>query len=389
MLTYIATLIVSTVLSLTPNSLENSTALLPAVKMDSDKVHLSQEENTIKAKALFEQGFEYQYGVNQRQDSRLVHEYFRESAKLGNTDAMIFLAVDLFNEGDMTQATEYANAALKAGNEAANYMLGFLSERRPLSQAEAEEFYKKGFTALKAKFEQGDWHYAGWLGYAYLQGIGTEENRQLAIQAFTRAMEHGVVSAIGQLGYIALMDRDIEKAKTLLLKAAELNDAFAQSHLGFAVYKEGSKESLYWLDKAAENGNGEAIWHLAEYYREKDPKKTLYYYQKGAEMNDPDSLLALSELYEDGDIVEENPQKALEFLKRAAKAGNGDAITELVKRYLTGTGGVEKDEKQAAYWFKELGFKDDESDDVFEILKKDILKPSLRAFENNSSDKNR
>ncbi|MBN6065844.1 sel1 repeat family protein [Aggregatibacter actinomycetemcomitans] len=366
----IALILASTLLSLQTNlaiaqGLERTAIMI-------DPMPMTAEQRVEKGKRYFEEGVKYRYGVNQLQNRALGNQYFRESAELGNADAMIFLAVELFDEGDIPKSEEYTIAALKAGNEVANYMLGYLTEEN--NEEQARYYNEKGFNALKEKVEQGDLHYANLLGYAYRYGIGTEENTALAIQAFKKAAEQGNSVAMGHLSEIYLEQGKREQAQPLMLASAEKNNPTAQYNLATYFFEPGSKGYFYWMEKADENGNLEATRDLAEYYRDTDPKKTRYYYQKGSEMNDPDSLLALSEMYEYGEGGKADQQKALALLKRAAETGNTDAMTELVKRYLTGTGGVEKDEEQAAYWFKKLGF---DGEGAFDGLK-DVLEKSLK-----------
>ena len=231
---------------------------------------------------------------------------------------------------------------------AGKYILAEISDLR-----DSEELYEAGFKALKEKVEQGDLHYSNVLGYAYRFGIGTEENIKQAIKVFTPSAEQGNAMSLGHLSEIYLEQDKIEKAKPLMLKAAEKNNDMAQYNLAYNIYETGSEESLYWLNKAAENNNLQAIMYLASYYHNQDIKKAIYYYQKGAELNDSQAMLELSYLYESGEGVEKDDKKALELLEEAFQLQNLEAMNELSIRYLEGRG-VERNYEMAEALFNNI-----------------------------------
>ena len=231
---------------------------------------------------------------------------------------------------------------------AGKYILAEISDLR-----DSEELYEAGFKALKEKVEQGDLHYSNVLGYAYRFGIGTEENIKQAIKVFTPSAEQGNAMSLGHLSEIYLEQDKIEKAKPLMLKAAEKNNDMAQYNLAYNIYETGSEESLYWLNKAAENNNLQAIMYLAIYYQDKDIKKAIYYYQKGAELNNSRAMLELSYLYENGEGVEKDDKKAVELLEEAFRLQNLEAMNELSIRYLEGRG-VERNYEMAEALFNNI-----------------------------------
>ena len=297
---------------------------------------MTPEQRLEKAKALYEKGFDYEYGITKTVERTLADKFLKEAADLGHADALFFLGMNAVESGDLEQARAYINSAIELGNMAGKYILGEISEQEYLG--DFEELYKAGFKALKEKVEQGDLHYSNVLGYAYRFGIGTEENIKQAIKVFTPSAEQGNAMSLGHLSEIYLEQDKIEKAKPLMLKAAEKNNDMAQYNLGYNIYETGSEESLYWLNKAAENNNLQAIMYLASYYHNQDIKKAIYYYQKGAELNDSQAMLELSYLYENGEGVEKDDKKAVELLEEAFRLQNLEAMNELSIRYLEGRG---------------------------------------------------
>ena len=351
MIDIIALLIATAVID-SPLSHTSAAATSSALKSTiSTPAPMTPEQRLEKAKALYEKGFDYEYGITKTVDRTLADKFLKEAADLGHADALFFLAMNEVESGDLEQARVYADSAIELGNMAGKYILAEISEQEYLG--DSEELYKAGFKALKEKVEQGDLHYSNVLGYAYRFGIGTEENIKQAIKVFTPSAEQGNAMSLGHLSEIYLEQDKIEKAKPLMLKAAEKNNDMAQYNLAYNIYETGSEESLYWLNKAAENNNLQAIMYLAIYYQDKDIKKAIYYYQKGAELNNSRAMLELSYLYENGEGVEKDDKKAVELLEEAFRLQNLEAMNELSIRYLEGRG-VERNYEMAEALFNNI-----------------------------------
>ena len=305
MIDIIALLIATAVID-SPLSHTSAAATSSALKSTiSAPAPMTPEQRLEKAKALYEKGFDYEYGITKTVDRTLADKFLKEAADLGQADALFFLAMNAVESGELEQARAYADSAIERGNMAGKYILGEISEQEYLG--DSEELYKAGFKALKEKVEQGDLHYSNVLGYAYRFGVGTEENIKQAIKVFTPSAEQGNAMSLGHLSEIYLEQDKIEKAKPLMLKAAE-------------------------------NNNLQAIMYLASYYHNQDIKKAIYYYQKGAELNDSQAMLELSYLYENGEGVEKDDKKAVELLEEAFRLQNLEAMNELSIRYLEGRG---------------------------------------------------
>ena len=312
---------------------------------------MTPEQRLEKAKALYEKGFDYEYGITKMVDRTLADKFLKDAADLDDADALFFLGMNAIDNGDLEQARKYADSAIELGNMAGKFILGEISEQEDLGNS--EELYSAGFKALKEKVKQGDLHYSNVLGYAYRFGIGTEENIKQAIKVFTPSAEQGNAMSLGHLSELYLEQDKIEKAKQLMLKAAEKNNDVAQYNLGYSIYEAGSEESLYWLNKAAENNNLQAIMYLASYYHNQDINKAIYYYQKAAELNDSQAMLELSYLYENGEGVEKDDKKAIELLEEAFRLQNVEAMNELSIRYLEGRG-VERNYEMAEALFNNI-----------------------------------
>ena len=334
MINIIATLIAATAFNSPSQLSQEQTTSSTQEAVVADIASMTPEQRLEKAKALYEKGFDYEYGITKTVDRTLADKFLKEAADLGHADALFFLGMNAVENGDLEQARAYADSAIELGNMVGKYILAEISEQEYLG--DTEEVYKEGFKALKEKVEQGDLHYSNVLGYAYRFGIGTEENIKQAIKVFTPSAEQGNAISLGHLSELYLEQDKIEKAKPLMLKAAEKNNSKAQLNLSFI--DDDTEKSLYWLNRAAENNEISAIMNLAYYYHDKDIKKAASYYQKAADLDDDQAVVELSYLYENGEGVEKNDEKAVELLDKAVGLENFEAMNKLSIRYLEGRG---------------------------------------------------
>ena len=349
MIDIIALLIATTVID-SPLSHASAAVTPSALKSTiSAPAPMTPEQRLEKAKALYEKGFDYEYGITKTVDRTLADKFLKEAADLGHADALFFLGMNAVERGDLEQARAYADSAIELGNMAGKYILAEISEQEYLG--DAEELYKAGFKALKEKVEQGDLHYSNVLGYAYRFGIGTKKDIEQAIKVFTPSAEQGNAMSLGHLSELYLEQDKIEKAKPLMLKAAEKNNSKAQLNLSFI--DDDTEKSLYWLNRAAENNEISAIMNLAYYYHDKDIKKAASYYQKAADLDDDQAVVELSYLYENGEGVEKNDEKAVELLDKAVGLENFEAMNKLSIRYLEGRG-VERNYEMAEALFNNI-----------------------------------
>ena len=349
MINIIATLIAAAALNSPSQLPQEQTTSSTQEAVVADIASMTPEQRLEKANALYEEGFDYEYGITKTVDRTLADKFLKEAADLGHADALFFLGMNAVESGDLEQARAYADSAIALGNMAGKYILAEIFEQEYLG--DSEELYKAGFKALKEKVEQGDLHYSNVLGYAYRFGIGTEENIKQAIKVFTPSAEQGNAMSLGHLGEIYFEQGKVEDAKKFTLKSAEKNNSKAQLNLSFI--DDDTEKSLYWLNRAAENNEISAIMNLAYYYHDKDIKKAASYYQKAADLDDDQAMVELSYLYENGEGVEKNDEKAVELLDKAVGLENFEAMNKLSIRYLEGRG-VERNYEMAEALFNNI-----------------------------------
>ena len=365
-MTNIVALIAATVLNL-------QTHLIPVKSNEGltdfamiEQIPMTQAQRAEKAKKLYEEGYDYFYGITRPVNRVKAVEYFLEAGKLENADALFFLSIDQQNHDNLKEATQVAKRSLELGNEAAKIKLGEIQED--------EKLMKEGFNALKKKVDSGDMHYANSLGYAYEFGIGTSLNIKEAMKYYEMAAKQNNALGMTNLADLYIQEDKLKKAKPLLVKAAEKEHGYAQYLLAmnFFYYKqENNKEALYWLEKSASNDEPEALYQLGLYYAEKaDLAKSIQYYQRAAELNYGDALLELYYIYGEGIGVEQDDDKALFFLKKVAELGNQEAIEELAAMALSGQGNM--DAKEAEYWIKKAGYTEEMLKELDKLQEKSL-----------------
>ena len=369
-MTNIVALIAATVLNLQTHLIpvKSHEALTNLVMIE--QIPMTQAQRVEKAKKLYEEGYDYFYGITRPMNRTKAVEYFEGAGKLENADALFFLSIHQKNHDNLKESTQTAKRSIELGNEAAKIELGEIQED--------EKLMKEGFNALKKKVDSGDMHYANSLGYAYEFGIGTSLSIKEATKYYEMSAKQNNAIGMTNLADLYIQENKLKKAKPLLVKAAEKEYGYAQYLLAmnfFDLYSENNKEALFWLERAASNDEPHALYQLGLYYAEKaDLAKSIQYYQRAAELNYGDALLELYYIYGEGIGVEQDDDKALFFLKKVAELGSQEAIEELAAMALSGQGNM--DAKEAEYWIKKAGY----TEEMLKELDK-LQEKSLEMFE--------
>ena len=193
------------------------------------------EKQSHDDKIQYRLGWMLQNGIGTEKDIPKAKEYFRKSAKLGNTFACyslakIILAEENPNAKDLRTAIGYLKTASDSGNQFAQYALAkiyYVDKRITPDIAKALELF-----TLSAE-QDNEWA-AYRLGKIYL----TEENCKnfsSAVHWFTKASEQGNQFAQYQLGKLFLMGkvmpRDKETAIKWFILSAEQGNEYAQYFL--------------------------------------------------------------------------------------------------------------------------------------------------------------
>ena len=259
---------------------------------------------------LYNVGVCYYYGKGVALDYAQAALWFRKSADLGLPNAQYNLGLCYLNGQGVAQ-----------------------------NQAEGLRWFKKAS-------DQGLSIASYNVGMCYFNGWGCAQDLPQAVNYFQKAADGGHVAAYNNLGVCYKVGKgvpqDLKKAAYWYQKAADMGDAIAQDNLG-GCYANGwgvpqdYGQAVYWFEKADANGYAEAKRHAAEARaKQREAQSQQASAQPAPSATNPSTVTAQSNKY----------QQNIE----AAKAGNAKAQSQVAYCYYKGDG-VQKDLKQAVYWY--------------------------------------
>ena len=217
------------------------------------------------------------------------------------------------------------------------------------------------------EFDPGQTTALSALSYLYAHGLGVARNEDEALRLALEAAERGDGYA---RVYVAttLFDRDIEEARSWLLRAAE--DGYAPAYVQLAqsfrspvADEPDAEEAKHWYEAAAEDGSVAASLAIAYMYRdgefgEADEAEAARRFSILADGGSAHAKAALAHLYLFGDDVKRDAARAFALYREAAEQGVTDAYTGLGYLYQTGTG-TEADAATAETWYRRGAEADD------------------------------
>lgn len=111
--------------------------------------------------------------------------------------------------------------------------------------------------------------------------------------------------------------------------------------------------------QAAEKGNAQAMWNLGVNRLgtkggRRDIKEALYWLRRAADKRHGLASWALARLHLAGKLVEQDTDRAIELLEKAAADGCKPAAETLIALYRDGGNGVEPDPAKARRWTLKL-----------------------------------
>ena len=240
-----------------------------------------------------------------------------------------------------SEARKYYNLAAAKGNLYAETNLGWFSV---LGNDEDVDVLS-GKIAIENVAKTGNPYAQTSLGLLYRGGYdGITANDTTAFKWYSLAAEQGYIEALNYLGWAYAdgtgVQQDYSKSMEYYRKAADLGDPDSISSIGFAY----------------ENGNGVEI----------DLAQARTWYEKAAKAGDTYALGALGSLYEEGKGVEKDFAKARDWYEKGADAGNAVSMSGLARLYDQGLG-TAKDPNEAARWV--VAALDSGDQDQLDVLK--------------------
>ena len=265
-------------------------------------------------------------GSHAVKDEALGMGYIRLAAKLGDDEAKSMLGEIEFLQQQKAalKLVESVEAAAKAGNPDAKQR-----------KARMDAWKEKG-NAIHANLKQED-----------------EEmiKRMLFFWETMPAVEAGYepwyFEAGKEFSTGEIVPQDLKEASKWFRLAADHGDATAAFYLGLGYLRgmgvsRDDWRALHWIYKSNEGGFGHACQFL---------DSIIQTYKSDAEKGDSTAQFFLGVAYEQGNAVQRDFTKAVEWYRKAAKQGHPGAQTFLAYALLTGTG-IAKDPEQAVAWFR-------------------------------------
>lgn len=264
------------------------------------------------------------------------------------------------NEVNRTICIEKAKNLLKTANT--EYLK---IEKREEIRDVAEKLEQAAF--------DGDTNASYYLGMFYLNGLGTERNINKAITLLVKAAANGNIEAQYQIGLLHLDDNadpNNENAIMWLSKAAENGHVEAQDKLGVVYFEQKDyKQAIKWLKVSASRNVTEASYLIGLCYQngfgvEMNTTDAAVWYTKAATRNHAIAQYTLALLYQKEASQQQtgswfNQEMAKSLFIRAAINGVAKAKVEAGKCFFNGYG-VKRDYEEALKWFIQAGEKDNE-----------------------------
>lgn len=341
------------------------------------------------AEAQYESGNCCNYGVGTQEDKEAAFEWYRKSAIQGYARAQYELGqCHKYGRGtpaDAQASFEWHKKSAEQGCADAQYELGQCykyGSGTSMDDQAAFEWYKKSAEQghADAQYELGQCYFCGW---------GVQADEQTAFAWYKKSAEQGIPTAQLELGRCYAQGNGIEKdmaaAAEWYRKAAEQEEPLAQYYLG-DCYDAGEgvqadKESaVEWYKKAAEHGHAEAQYRLGDYYsskldeEEEDLHLAALWYEKAATaiQGHIAAQRKLGLCYAEGKGVEEDPDTAVMWIRKAAEAGDVASQdwlgayhyygtchlygSDSDARWFSGASSISGDQNYdaALYWYKEV-----------------------------------
>eukprot|EP00012_Vannella_robusta_P003205 CAMPEP_0206189936 /NCGR_PEP_ID=MMETSP0166-20121206/4451_1 /ASSEMBLY_ACC=CAM_ASM_000260 /TAXON_ID=95228 /ORGANISM="Vannella robusta, Strain DIVA3 518/3/11/1/6" /LENGTH=765 /DNA_ID=CAMNT_0053605919 /DNA_START=579 /DNA_END=2872 /DNA_ORIENTATION=+ len=163
------------------------------------------------------------------------------------------------------------------------------------------------------------------LGLCYLEGLAVQKDYGKAEELFRSALASGYVPAHSKLG--------------------------AMQYNGFGM-KKNVHAALNHFQAAIKVGDKEAMYHLGLHFGNTGNIEQAVKFLDEASLAIPDAGYNLGMMYLSGiDKLDQDSQKALQYLERSAGLSSGAAICKLGLIYFEGANGIQKDhEKAKSYW---------------------------------------
>ncbi len=179
-------------------------------------------------------------------------------------------------------------------------------------------------------------NYAGYtiLGNMYEEGKTISRDLSTAMYYYEQGSNNNIVQCQLALGRIYLSNelgqKDIEKSIHFYSLAANNGSTYAMRMLGFINYDPSYEivdyeQAAYWLQKAFESGDYKDAYTLTALYKKLNKHSSVIkVYEKLGTLGDPTVYNRLAYMFANGEGVQQNYDKAMNYIERAIKLAPTD-----------------------------------------------------------------
>jgi len=267
-----------------------------------------------QAEAMLSLGKIYFHGELVPRDLEAALRWYRRAAQVGNTRAMVALAIHHLSVKEVKPAAAWLRRAAEGGDPEGMGKLALIYMSYPgFDPAE-------GLRWLRLGAEAGDAEAMLNLGTFYSKGQGVTKDLVRAAAWYRKAAQAGNVDGMARL-------------------------AAAYSN-GEGVARD-SSEALRWARKAANLGNPQGMLYVGQSYArglgvDRNYSEALRWYRLAAEEGEIVGYFCTGKLYLKGQGVPKDPVEAARLFQISAAKGHPESFRELANLYVTGRG-VERD----------------------------------------------
>jgi TPR repeat protein len=230
------------------------------------------------------------------------------------------------------------------------------------------------------------------LGAMYETGRGVPRDDALCARWWRAAADNGVADAQKNMGSLYFSGRgvplDYQQSMYWYLKAAEQDHPHAQQYValgyerGLGLPKDPDK-ARYWTERVKEHpGVNTAVVFKDSYQQPGNEPKTdadlFRLFEAQAQKGNPRAQFYIGVAYGSGVGVSKDPQRAYQWIRKAAETGVASAQTNLGLMYMLGDG-IPADAGEAQKWFLIAKQGDSEMAGYLAQLNGADLKPGDRA----------
>ena len=305
------------------------------------------------------------FGWSGKKNAERGRNLLEKAVALDYPSAMIVLAQQYW-EGvsvskDFEKAETLVKKAISLGHIEGYEKLGNFYMYEPVSYKAKED--KRGFEYYMKGAEYDESNCLSSIAQCYLTGFAIKKDPQNAIKWFTKAAKAGDRFAYYMLGWMYYYGNDVEENEALAweyLKKGEKMVSGNCSYMlgimcleGYAQEGQEKKDAVCYFEESAYLGGNlgeESMIKLFEIYSqgelvEKNERKALEWLKTAAELDNPTALLKYGDILTDLDSSYSDEFKGIRYLKRALEKDNFGAACQLGNLYRKGIGMIEDREK--------------------------------------------